>query len=155
MKLDEFDLAILDALQSDCTQPHATLGERVGLSGSAVRRRIARMRKAGVIAHEVAILGAAVQPAGVTIIVTVTFAQETPAAVRAFRETMQRDPRVLQCYATAGQFDFILLVAAQSPADYEAWGERVLMSNAMLKRYDSFVVWSTVKFTTKRPLTLV
>lgn len=152
MTLDPFDKAILDILQDDCTLAHATIGDRVGLSGSAVRRRIMALRKSGAIAQEIAILGATAQPSGIRVVVAVTFAQETLAAVNAFRAAMRRDPQVLQCYATAGQFDFVLVVAAESPAAYEMWGERVLMSNKLLKRYDSFVVWSTVKFTTKLPL---
>ena len=151
MQIDAYDQAILDLMQTDCTLSHATIGERVGLSGSAVRRRISTLRKTGVISQEVAIVNAESRIAGITVIVTVAFAQETQASVDAFRAAMRREPNVMQCYATAGQFDFILVVAAESPAHYEEWGERTLMSNSMLKRYDSFVVWSTVKFTTKRP----
>lgn len=151
MDLDPFDRRILDILQTDCTRAHSAIGEEVGLSGSAVRRRIAALRASGVIAREVAILGDSPGAAGITVIVTVTFERETRASYDAFRASMQREARVLQCYATAGQFDFILVVAAENPADYEAWGERVLMSNEALRRYDSFVVWSTVKSTTKRP----
>jgi Lrp/AsnC family transcriptional regulator, leucine-responsive regulatory protein len=152
MQLDRLDQSILAILQDDCTRSHAWIGEQVGLSGSAVRRRVQAMRESGVIAREVAIVGAQAGVGGITVVVTVTFERETREAYDAFRETMLRDDRVLQCHATAGQFDFILVVAARSPEDYEAWGEATLMSNASLRRYDSFVVWSTVKFSTKRPI---
>lgn len=150
--MDKLDGQILEILQVDCTMPHARIGERVGLSGSAVRRRIQALRSSGVIAREVAILGEKTNAAGITVVVTVAFEKETKRDYDAFRALMRKDDRVLQCYATAGQFDFVLVVTAESPEDYEAWGERVLMSNSALRRYDSFVVWSTVKFSTKRPL---
>lgn len=138
-------------MQIDCTRTHADIGAEVGLSGSAVRRRIQALRAAGVIAREVALLSDAAHPSGITLIVTVSFEKETRKTNESFRAAMGREARVLQCYATAGQFDFVLVVVAKDPADYEAWSERVLMSNSALRRYDSFVVWSTVKFTTRRP----
>ena len=151
MQLDQLDHRILRILQADCTRSHADIGAEVGLSASAVRRRIQAMRDAKVIAREVALLGEGAGVAGITVIVTVAFERETPQLYDAFRQAMRGEPRVLQCYATAGQFDFLLVGAAQSPEDYEAWGERTLMSNPAIRRYDSFVVWSTVKFSTHRP----
>jgi Lrp/AsnC family transcriptional regulator, leucine-responsive regulatory protein len=148
--MDHFDAKILDILQLDCTRSHAAIGEEVGLSGSAVRRRIHALRASGVIDREVALVNERVA-GGITVVVTVAFEKETKVAYDQFRAAMRKEPRVLQCYATAGQFDFIMIVAAASPEDYEAWGERVLMSNRALRHYDSYVVWSTVKFSTKRP----
>ncbi|MEO0815988.1 MAG: AsnC family transcriptional regulator, partial [Pseudomonadota bacterium] len=48
--LDRFDRAILKRIQTDNTLSHARIGEDVGLSPSAVRRRIAILRESGVIA---------------------------------------------------------------------------------------------------------
>jgi Lrp/AsnC family transcriptional regulator, leucine-responsive regulatory protein len=152
MQLDAFDRHILNLLQDDCTQSHAALGDQVGLSGSAVRRRIQSMRRAGVIAREVALLGPKARPGGITVLVAVTFERETVAAYDTFRARMRAEPRVQQCYATAGQSDFMLVVAAESPQDYEIWGEECLMTLPGLKRYESYVVWSTVKFATKQTL---
>jgi Lrp/AsnC family leucine-responsive transcriptional regulator len=152
MEQDRLDRRILDLVQDDCARSHAAIGAEIGLSGSAVRRRIQAMRDNKVIAREVALLGEGAGAAGITVIATVTFEHETPALYEAFRAAMRKEARVLQCYATAGQFDFILVVAAKSPEDYEAWGESTLMTNPAIKRFDSFVVWSTVKFTTKRPV---
>lgn len=149
--MDDFDRNILDILQTDCTLAHAEIGKRVGLSGSAVRRRVGALQRSGVIARQVAILGPEAKEAGITVIVTVAFERESPEAYDAFRRTMRQEERVLQCYSTAGQFDFLLVVAAASPEDFEIWGERTLMSNPDLRRFESFVVWSTVKFTTRRP----
>jgi Lrp/AsnC family transcriptional regulator, leucine-responsive regulatory protein len=149
--LDDFDRALLDHLQSDATLTHAQLGERVHLSASSVRRRIDRLHEQGAIEKIVALLGPALQT-GVTVIVSVSFAHETPEIYRDFRAQMRADSCVLQCYSVAGSEDFVLIVSASSPADYEQWGERELMSNINIRRYSSQVVWSTVKFSTKRPI---
>jgi hypothetical protein len=58
---------------------------------------------------------------------------------------------VTQCYATAGQVDFVLIVRATNPPDHEAWCARLSAAHP-LRRVESHVVWSTVKFVTARPL---
>ena len=150
MILDSFDHELLELLQQDTRLSHAALGERVHLSASAVRRRIERMRAEGVIAREVAILGKDVMP-GITVIAMVSFAQESLEIYAEFRRRMSASPEVLQCYSVAGGVDFIVIVAAKSPPDYERWAETMLMADSNIRRYDSHVVWSEVKFTTRRP----
>lgn len=150
MDLDAFDQRILDILQSDCTRTHAAIGREVGLSGSAVRRRIQAMRAAGVIAREVAILGEGA--GGLTIIVTVELERESKEVYDAVRKSVRGDDHVLQCYLTTGEFDLVLIVAACSPEDYKDWADRTLLANAAVRRFESHVVWSTAKFTTKRPM---
>lgn len=150
--LDRLDARILDILQTDCTLSHARIGEAVGLSGSAVRRRIVALRRSGVIAREVAILSDDAVRGGITLVVIMAFERETPSVYEAFRKAMRADPAVLQCYSTSGQFDFVLIVAAASPESYEAWGQALLGKHPAIKRFDSFVVWSTVKFSTRRTL---
>lgn len=149
--MDDFDRKLLDIVQTDCTLSHAELGRRVSLSASAVRRRLAAMRETGVIAAEVAVLGASAQT-GITVITSVAFERESVALYDDFRARMKADPHVLQCYSVAGQVDFILVVAAPSLESYEAWGERVLLSDSAVRRFDSYVAWSTTKFTTRRPV---
>ena len=149
--MDDFDRKLLDAVQVDCSLSHAELGRRVSLSASAVRRRLAALKSQGIIAAEVAVLGQGAET-GITVVVAVIFHQETVEGYAAFRTRMLQDECVLQCYSVAGQSDFMLVVAAASPPDYEAWGERVLMADPVVRRYDSFVVWSTTKFITRRPL---
>ena len=58
MQLDTIDRKILRALQIDCMVGADALSERCGASPSTVLRRIKKMRKAGVITDEVAIVDA-------------------------------------------------------------------------------------------------
>lgn len=49
VKLDPVDLSILDLLGHDARSTYADIGNKVGLSSSAVKRRVARLEDAGVI----------------------------------------------------------------------------------------------------------
>jgi len=54
--LDKFDRRILAILQTDARRSAELIGAEIGLSASAVQRRIVRLREEGVIVAEVAIV---------------------------------------------------------------------------------------------------
>ena len=64
--LDQLDIAILACLQADARTIAETIGAKVGLSAAAVQRRIKRLREAGVIEREVAVLFGGLTPTGNT-----------------------------------------------------------------------------------------
>ncbi len=146
MPVDEFDRAILKVVQQNNLRTHADIGEQVGLSPSSVRRRLARLRQEGVIEADVSIVNPDKEQ--ITVIVTIVFQKESVEADRAFKQRMRDAPEVSQCYSVAGSLDFILVVHAESHSAYEAWGERELMADPCIRRYDSHIAWSRVKFST-------
>lgn len=143
--LDAFDRAILAVVQRNNQLTHEAIGATVGLSGSAVRRRLANLRKTRVIEADISVVSGEVN--GLTFLVQVSFAREEPTIYDAFRRQMLADQAVSQCYSVAGDIDFILVVHASSPAAYEAWGAQALMTNPAIARYSTTLVWSRVKFT--------
>jgi len=155
ISLDRHDCRILDVVQDDSRMTHAEIGDRVGLSPSSVRRRLETLRKSGVIRSEVALIDPDAVGDSMRLVVLVTFERECPASHDAFRRAMVKCAEVLQCYSIGGQYDFVLIVKAASPAAYEAWSARVLAPLPDVRRFDAFVVWSTVKFATKFPLAQV
>ena len=144
--MDEFDHAILGIVQRDNRLTHAEIGERVRLSPSSVRRRLGALRASGVICADVSIVDP--DKALTTIIVLVTFRDESIDGDRAFKRRMIALPEVSQCYSVAGSIDFVLVVHCTDHRAYEAWGERELMSDPRIRRYDSLIAWSRVKFST-------
>jgi DNA-binding Lrp family transcriptional regulator len=149
--LDPVDARILDVVQRDASLTHRAIGERVNLSASAVRRRLQAMTDDGVIRAIVALVDPEIANEELTVLVTVTFERETPDTYTHFQRNVAADPAIKQCYIVSGQFDAFLVVTAPSPEEFWKWAERVLTVDPAVRRYDSFVVWSTVK-TAARPV---
>ncbi|MEM9495092.1 MAG: Lrp/AsnC family transcriptional regulator [Pseudomonadota bacterium] len=145
-ELDDFDRRLLALVQKDNQSTHAELGETVGLSPSAVRRRLKRFRDSGLIMRDVALLNP--DSIGVRLVITVSFQNETVETLEAFDRQMQDLPEVSQCYHVSGATDYVLIVHGPSVDWYEEWGKRVFMGNPDIRRYDSHVVWSCKKFET-------
>ncbi|MCP9964380.1 Lrp/AsnC family transcriptional regulator [Actinomadura madurae] len=108
---------MLDLLQHDSGRTLHDLGEQVGLSPSAVQRRIARYRKDGLITRQIAVLDP--HRSGPTILATVlvTLAEESFEHHREFAERMRAEPQVQQAYRVAGPWDYVVVLAARSMRD--------------------------------------
>jgi Lrp/AsnC family leucine-responsive transcriptional regulator len=154
MALDAHDRKLLRALQVNANQTHTELARRVHLSPSSVRRRLAVLRRNRTIRGEVALLDPAVLSDGILVLVLLSFKKETPRIHNDFERRIRTDSAVLQCHRISGEFDFALFVRAAEPSDYDQWGRRVLLPEANLARYSSFVVWSTMKHSPQPLITL-
>ncbi|WP_339742885.1 Lrp/AsnC family transcriptional regulator [uncultured Maricaulis sp.] len=148
--LDTFDLAILTVVQADNRLPNREIASRVSLSETAVRRRLERLRSEGIIQGDVALLDR--DALGQTLIVSVVFCEDTAEAYARFRQQMVESSRVTQCYSIAGVVDFILIVHAPDLREFEAWAQTTLLSDPVVRRYETSVVFTTHKFSTVVPL---
>ena len=91
---DEFDHRLLALLQRDAGATLTALGEAIGLSPSAVQRRITRYRKAGLL-RQVAILDP--RPLGITLAaVWVQMERESARVHAAFATRMRAAAEVQQ-----------------------------------------------------------
>ena len=142
--LDELDHRLLDLLQRDATVTLAELGDAVGLSASAVQRRIVRYRKSGLM-RQIAVLDASVLPAVTLAAVWVTMERDTFRLHSAFRARMRSTPEVQQCYAVAGQWDYLVILVARSVAHYREVAERLFVDEGTVKRYETRLVFDTIK----------
>lgn len=142
--LDEFDHRLLDLLQRDAAVTLAALGEAVGLSASAVQRRIHRYRKAGLL-RQVAVLDPQ-QLGGVTLAaVSVAMERESAKIHAAFAARMRAAAEVQQCYTLAGEWDYLVILATTGVAHCRAVAERLFVDEGTIRRYETRMVFDTVK----------
>jgi len=118
--LDRFDRALLALVQRNNLTPARQLGEAVGLSESAVLRRLRRLRKAGVIAADIAVVRPATVGLPLAVQVLVSLEREGAAELDAFTRKIRLRAEVRQAWYVTGEADFVLML--QLP-DMEAYGD--------------------------------
>ncbi len=145
---DNFDARILDIIQTNNRISTEKIADKVGLSSSAVQRRIIQMRKDGVIHAEVAVVAPEAAGRMIMSIVGVTIDQERPLAnaLKEFRELMLASPEVMQVYDVTGESDFIVIVSSKDMPDYEEVSRRLFMENPNVRRYKSSLVIRRIKY---------
>lgn len=119
MKLDKFDIAILEALQQDARISLQALSERVGLTSSPCWMRIKRMEEAGVIEGYSVRVNAAQIGLADTVIVQVTLNDHSDAALFEFGQALEQIPEVLEAFLVSGDYDYYVRIAVADTRDYE------------------------------------
>ncbi|AZP11471.1 Lrp/AsnC family transcriptional regulator [Undibacterium parvum] len=145
MQLDHFDLSILRYLQVNCRHPADAIGVEIGLSATAVQRRIRRLREVGVIQAEVAVIAPDAVGYPLVLLVELVFAKGLADTIDQFKRQMLALPEVQQCYYVAGEYDFMLVLHAASMADYEAFTRAVFFKNSNIIKFRTTVVMDAVK----------
>ncbi|HEY7638980.1 MAG TPA: Lrp/AsnC family transcriptional regulator [Steroidobacteraceae bacterium] len=152
LHLDELDRKLLDLLQIDAARPLYELGELVGLSASAVQRRLSRYRANGVIDRQVAVLHPDAMPGTVLACVLVTLERESKKLHSAFRQRLLAAAEVQQCYDLAGAWDYLLIVAASSMPRCRTVIDELLLDAPNVKRYETLFIFEPIKRSLGIPL---
>lgn len=150
--LDGFDRRLLQLLQQNCRMTASELGEAVGLSASAVQRRLTRLREEKIIEADVSIISPAAAGLGITCIVDIVLEEGHGRALESFKAVMQQCSEVMQCYYVTGTYDFVLVVNAKDMQEYEAFTRKWLVDNPLLKHFYTHVVMDRVKVGYSVPL---
>ncbi len=153
--MDSFDIKILNIVQRDNRLATEKIAEQIGLSPSAVQRRLKRLREEGVIEADVAVVSPEAIGRKLTAIVGVIIDKERPlaTALTQFRELMLCTPEVMQCYDVTGEADFIVIITVSDMQEYEVISRQLFMENPNVRRYKSSLVLRRVKSGTMIPLT--
>jgi Lrp/AsnC family transcriptional regulator, leucine-responsive regulatory protein len=148
--LDSLDRKLLAALQRDNSQSMVDLGEAVGLSEPATRRRVARLRKDGFILADVSLIDPA--RVGITVITAIRFGTESRSTYDAFKQEIVRTPEITQCYTVTGDEDFVLIGHFPDMVSYDDWINARILTNPAISRSTTQVVYRRVKFETAIPV---
>src|SRR3569832_1112341 len=120
--IDRLDAAILRILQEDGRETYDVIGSQIGLSASAVLRRVKRMVVSGVIDRYVALVKPQSIGLGLTAYVNVRLEKHTESHKRnpmvVFCASVQAWPEVIECAALTGEMDYLLRVVVQDMNQY-------------------------------------
>lgn len=145
LELDKLDRKILAIIQRDAGRKAEAIGAAVGLSSSAVQRRIARLREAKVIKAEVAIIDPASVGRPLTVIVDVEVERERPELLAAFQRWIAEESAIQEAWYVTGDGDYVLVLTARDVADYDRLMQQMLADNANVRCFHTRVALGTLK----------
>ncbi len=138
VKLDSFDRKLIARARANNLEPARVTADAVGLSESAVLRRLRRLRAEGVIVRDVAVVDPGRIKPRIVIHVLVKMRDQDRAS-GAFKAAMRASPEVQAAWDVTGEWSFLLNVAVPTMEAYEAFGERELTDEAHVISYQSMV----------------
>ena len=136
--LDDLDRNILSLLQEDCSLPLDEIARRLGASKTPVWNRIRKLKAAGVIRAEVAVLDPEKVGLDTCFFVLIRTAQHDAAWLARFLTAVRERPEVLEAHRLAGDIDYILKVRVPNARAYDTFYQ------ALIKEVSIFNVTSSL-----------
>ncbi|MGB4115232.1 MAG: Lrp/AsnC family transcriptional regulator [Polaromonas sp.] len=153
ISIDGIDIKLLDMMQTDASLSNQALAERAHISPPTCLRRVKRLRDAGLIEREVAILNpdklAHINGYGLTAIVEITLDRQGDEHLTAFEKRVIADEAVQQCYRVSPGPDFVLIVRLTDMPAYLALSQRLFTGDANVRNVKAFFSVKRSKFEPK------
>lgn len=150
-QLDELDRKILAELQEDSEQSLDEIARKVSSSKTPVWNRIKRMREAGVILRQTAILDPEALGLEACFFVLIRTAEHEADWQRKFLKVLQARPEVLEAHRLAGDIDYILKVRVKNARAYDTFYQ-ALISEVKIHNVTALLSMEEIKATTVLPL---
>ena len=113
VRIDSVDRKILDLLQSQPGINAAAIGEKIGLSQSAVWRRMQGLREQGIIREQPVKIDREKVGLNTMVFAHVKLTSHGRSNLAAFAKAVRSYPEVLDCYVLLGNVDFLLRIVTE------------------------------------------
>ena len=150
--MDQFDVKLLQALQSDGRLSNFELADIVGLSASQCSRRRAALEDAGAIASYHAHLDREALGLGIVVFVQVTLATHSPDNSRRFLKLIESLEEVQEAYALTGEADYLVKATITDLKALSRLLNEVFLPHDSVAHVRSSIVLDRLKQTPQLPL---
>ncbi|MGM0534557.1 MAG: Lrp/AsnC family transcriptional regulator [Pseudomonadota bacterium] len=145
MKLDRYDLKILEILSRDGRITKSKLAEAINLSVSPCWERVRRLEKAGIIEGYSARINAAALVKRTPVWVQVELKAHNAESFARFEALVHATPEATECVAVGGGVDYLVKFETDSIDAYQRLMDAWLTGEAGIERYFTYIVTKTVK----------
>jgi DNA-binding Lrp family transcriptional regulator len=145
MDLDRFDRQLLKLVQYDAGLTAEQLAASIGLSASAIQRRLRRLREEGVIVRDVAVVDPRCAGNPTFFVTALHVESERLELLTSLRQWLSSHEQIQQAFYVTGEADFILVVSAPDTQSYDTFMSRMLAENPNIRRFTTNVVLNKVK----------
>lgn len=152
MELDWIDRRLLAAVQADASQTAEQLSQSVGLSASAAQRRLKRLKDAGVIHRETALVSHEAIGRPFLLLVEIKVEHDHEPEATNFVRRLEAAPEVMQCYYVTGRADYIVICTMKDMSEYEAFSQRMFVESPNVVSFETSVVIKPIKMGLQVPI---
>ena len=151
VRLDEMDRKILAELQEDAGQSLDEIARKVGSSKTPVWNRIRKLREAGVVLRQTALLDPEALGLEACFFVLIRTSEHEAAWQKKFLQVLQDRPEVMEAHRLAGDIDYILKVRVANARAYDTFYQ-ALISEVRIYNVTALLSMEEIKSTTILPV---
>ncbi len=152
MQIDDTDRRILRHYLSEPGMDRATLSERAGVAAATLWRRLERLREAGVIGAQTAVIDWRALGYEVEVSLRFTLDKTNPRAFDEFLEAAREVPEVVAIETFLGRVDVRLNVIARDMVQYQQIYRARILTLPHIAEVDALMLIATIKDSEGLPL---
>ncbi|MBL1421685.1 MAG: Lrp/AsnC family transcriptional regulator [Alphaproteobacteria bacterium] len=149
MKIDQYNLDILRAIQTDNSLAQRELAERVNLSPNACWHRVQNLKDEGIIVGQTVKLDRKKLNLGLVVFVMLRTRHHSVDWLDEFRRHVSTIPEVIDFYRIGGDYDYFLKIVTRDIESYDTVYQR-LISKVELDSVTSYFAMEAIE--EQRPL---
>ena len=150
-RIDDLDRKILTELQRDASRSLDEIAKAAGSSKTPVWNRIRKLREAGVIGTQTALLDAEALGFEATFFVMIRTSEHDPDWQRRFLAAVKARPEVQEAHRLAGDVDYLLKVRVRNARAYDTFYQ-ALIGEVRIQSVTALLSMEEIKFTVSLPL---
>ena len=135
--MDETDKKIIQILKNDGRAGYAEIGNQIGLSEGAIRKRIKVLSDAGVIRKFTVKIGVAEGAEAITLL-----AANPSFPTQEVSERIRAIPNVETLYEVTGEYDIVVVISGMSVAEVNECIEKIRRVEGIMKTNTMIVLRS-------------
>lgn len=151
VRLDEVDRKILSLLQQDASLSLDQIADRVGASKTPVWNRIRKLRDAGVIRRQVAILDPDALGLEACFFVLIRTSEHDKDWAARFLTALRTREEVVEAHRLAGDIDYILKVQVKNARAYDRFYQS-LIGEVKIHNVTALLSMEEIKATSALPI---
>ncbi|SES67016.1 Lrp/AsnC family transcriptional regulator [Paracoccus homiensis] len=151
VRLDDVDRKILFLLQQDASLSLDQIADKVGASKTPVWNRIRKLREAGVIRRQVAILDPEALGLEACFFVLIRTSEHDKDWAARFLKALRERPEVIEAHRLAGDIDYILKVQVRNARAYDRFYQS-LISEVKIHNVTALLSMEEIKATSALPI---
>lgn len=126
VKVDDFDMKILSAMQNDANLSQRDLADKVGMSQNACWRRLQRLHASGLIRGTHSEIDLKALGLDLTVFVMIRTRHHSKEWIDGFRAHVERLPEVIDFYRIGGDWDYLIKVVTRGMSGYDAFYQKLI-----------------------------
>ncbi len=151
IRIDELDRNILSLLQVDSSQSLEDIATKLNSSKTPIWNRIKKLKAAGIIQREVAILDAELLGLESCFFVLVRTSEHEQEWQSRFLKSIRERDEVLEAHRLAGDIDYLLKVRVKNSKAYDVFYQ-ALIKDVKIFNVTALLSMEEIKNTTALPL---
>lgn len=145
MKLDKYDLKILETIQKDGRITKTKLAEKINLSPSPTWERLKRLEDGGVISGYYGRVNLKSIVPVTTVMVEVVLKRHQIGDFKRFEDAITSTPEVVECLAIGGGIDYLMRIMTSDIDTYQRFMDSLLEDDIGIDKYFTYIVTKPIK----------